>query len=62
LKAVKTLVNNVSDRVTALGDGNDANAPLSYHDDCDYYLDMNTEPPRFAQYRLARNRNRIALE
>ena len=41
-------VDNISNGVTNNGNTNDH----------DYYLDANTEPPRFGQYRLARARSK----
>ena len=59
---IKELLNNLDQRAAALGNssssqvGKGAPAAASDHD---YYLDMGIEPPRFAQYRLARTRYKV---
>lgn len=57
------LVNNLCDRVADID--NDelplGNVQPQSDSDHDYYLDIGMEPPRFAQYRLARSRHKDAF-
>jgi hypothetical protein len=62
-KNLDRLVNNLSQRVAGLDQDNGSDNDSSYNNksdsDHDYYLDRGMEPPRFAQYRLARTRHKI---
>ena len=50
-------VKNLSNKLDSFSYGNNGNAPngiIDTKDDDDYYIEIGSEPPRFAGYRAAR--------